>query len=181
MIDSVIDFAIRRRWVVVTLGVITAAFGAFALTRLPIDAVPDITNKQVQINSIAPALSPVEIEKQITFPIETALAGAPGLESTRSLSRNGFSQITAIFTERTDIYFARQQIGERLNDVRARLPHGIEPRIGPISTGLGKTSTWPVLSPDRPAERDGAPGLQRDGRFLTTEGQLLEGEIEKNA
>ena len=85
---------------------------------------PDITNKQVQINTIAPALSPVEIEKQVTFPIETALAGAPGLESTRSLSRNGFSQITAVFSERTDIYFARQQIGERLTEVRARLPRG---------------------------------------------------------
>jgi heavy metal efflux system protein len=181
MIEAIIDFAIRRRWVVVTLSLITAAIGAFALTRLPIDAVPDITNKQVQINTIAPALSPVEIEKQITFPIETALAGAPGLESTRSLSRNGFSQITAVFTERTDIYFARQQIGERLNDVRARLPHGIEPRIGPISTGLGEIYTWTVHFADRPAERDGAPGLQRDGRFLTTEGQLLEGEIGKNA
>jgi cobalt-zinc-cadmium resistance protein CzcA len=181
MIESVIDFAIRRRWVVVTLGVIAAAIGAFALTRLPIDAVPDITNKQVQINTIAPALSPVEIEKQITFPIETALAGAPGLESTRSLSRNGFSQITAVFTERTDIYFARQQIGERLNDVRARLPQGIEPRIGPISTGLGEIYTWTVHFAERPAERDGMPGVQRDGRFLTTEGQLLEGEIEKNA
>jgi cobalt-zinc-cadmium resistance protein CzcA len=181
MIESVIDFAIRRRWVVVTLGVIAAAIGAFALTRLPIDAVPDITNKQVQINTIAPALSPVEIEKQITFPIETALAGAPGLESTRSLSRNGFSQITAVFTERTDIYFARQQIGERLNDVRARLPQGIEPRIGPISTGLGEIYTWTIQFAERPAERDGMPGVQRDGRFLTTDGQLLEGEIEKNA
>src|SRR5262245_39771842 len=181
MIEGIIDFAIRRRWVVVVIGIIVAGLGAFALTRLPIDAVPDITNKQVQINTIAPALSPVEIEKQITFPIETALAGSPGLESTRSLSRNGFSQITAIFTERTDIYFARQQISERLNDVRARLPHGIEPRIGPISTGLGEIYTWTVHFADRPAERDGAPGLQRDGRFLTTEGPLLEGEIEKNA
>src|SRR5262245_55751526 len=138
MVEGIIDFAIRRRWVVVTLGAIAAALGAYALTKLPIDAVPDITNKQVQINTIAPALSPAEIEKQITFPIETALAGAPGLESTRSLSRNGFSQITAIFTERTDIYFARQQISERLNDVRARLPNGIETRIGPISTGSGE-------------------------------------------
>ncbi len=110
---------------------------------------PDITNKQVQINTIAPALSPVEIEKQVTFPIETALAGAPGLESTRSLSRNGFSQVTAIFTERTDIYFARQQIGERLTEIRSRLPHGIEPRIGPISTGLGEIYTWTVHFADQ--------------------------------
>ena len=181
MIEGIIDFAIRRRWVVVTLGAIAAAIGAYALTKLPIDAVPDITNKQVQINTIAPALSPAEIEKQITFPIETALAGAPGLESTRSLSRNGFSQVTAIFTERTDIYFARQQIGERLTEVRARLPQGIEPRIGPISTGLGEIYMWTVHFSDEPAERDGMPGVQRDGRFLTPEGQMLESEVEKNA
>src|SRR5262249_30550388 len=181
MIEWVINFAIRRRWVVVTLGVIAAALGAYALTKLPIDAVPDITNKQVQINTLAPALSPAEIEKQITFPIETALAGAPGLESTRSLSRNGFSQITAVFTERTDIYFARQQVGERLTEIRARLPQGIEPRIGPISTGLGEIYMWTVHFSDKPAERDGIPGLQGDGRFVTPEGQILESEIEKSA
>jgi cobalt-zinc-cadmium resistance protein CzcA len=180
MVEAIIDFAIRRRWVVVTLGAISAAIGVYALTKLPIDAVPDITNKQVQINTIAPALSPTEIEKQITFPIETTLAGAPGLESTRSLSRNGFSQVTAVFTERTDIYFARQQIGERLTEIRARLPHGIEPRIGPISTGLGEIYMWTVHFSTKPAERDG-PGLQRDGRFLTPEGQMLESEVEKNA
>src|SRR6476661_5878175 len=122
MIERIIDLAIQRRWVVVTLAAIAMFLGGLALTRLPIDAVPDITNKQVQINTVAPALSPAEIEKQITFPIETALAGAPGLESTRSLSRNGFSQVTAVFTERTDIYFARQQIGERLTEIRTRLP-----------------------------------------------------------
>ncbi|MCP4618070.1 MAG: CusA/CzcA family heavy metal efflux RND transporter [Bradyrhizobium sp.] len=181
MIEAIIDFSIRRRWVVVTLGVIAAAIGAFALTKLPVDAVPDITNKQVQINTIAPALSPAEIEKQITFPIETALAGSPGLESTRSLSRNGFSQVTAVFTERTDIYFARQQIGERLTEIRARLPQGIEPRIGPISTGLGEITMWTVHFAGKPVERDGMPGPQRDGRFLTPEGAMLETDVEKNA
>src|ERR1700754_3025881 len=181
MIEGIIDFAIRRRWVVVVLAAIAAAFGAYALTRLPIDAVPDITNKQVQINTIAPALSPAEIEKQIAFPIETALAGAPGLESTRSLSRNGFSQVTAVFTERTDIYFARQQIGERLTEIRARLPQGIEPRIGPISTGLGEIYMWTVQFSGKPAERDGMPGLQRDSHFLTPDGQMLESDVEKNA
>src|SRR5215471_1250640 len=158
MIEWIIDLAIRRRWIVVTAGALAAFLGAYALTHVPIDAVPDITNKQVQINTIAPALSPVEIEKQITFPIETALSGAPGLESTRSLSRNGFSQVTAVFTERTDIYFARQQIGERLNDIRARLPQGIEPRIGPISTGLGEIYMWTVHFANGSAERDGMPG-----------------------
>src|SRR5215471_13231332 len=181
MIEWIIDLAIRRRWVVVAAGTLVALLGAYALTHVPIDAVPDITNKQVQINTIAPALSPVEIEKQVTFPIEAALAGTPGLESTRSLSRNGFSQITAIFSEHTDIYFARQQIGERLNEIRARLPQGIEPRIGPISTGLGEIYMWTVHFSGTPVERDGMPGLQHDGRFLTPDGQMLEGDIEKNA
>lgn len=181
MIEAIIDFAIRRRWVVVILGAIAAGIGVYALTKLPIDAVPDITNKQVQINTIAPALSPTEIEKQVTFPIETALAGAPGLESTRSLSRNGFSQVTAVFTERTDIYFARQQVGERLTEIRDSLPQGIEPRIGPISTGLGEIYMWTVHFSDKLAQRDGEPGLQRDGRFLTPEGQMLESGVEKNA
>src|SRR3954467_13600954 len=114
MLERVLEFSIRNRWLVVlfTLGV--AAVGVYSLQRLPIDAVPDITNNQVQINTVAPALSPLEIEKQVTFRIETALAGTPGLEYTRSLSRNGFSQVTAVFSDRTNIYFARQQINERL-------------------------------------------------------------------
>ena len=112
------------------------------LDRLPIDAVPDITNKQVQVNTTAPALSPAEIEKQVTLRIETALAGIPGLDSTRSISRNGFSQVTAIFTEKTDIYFARQQVGERLIELRPILPPGVEPKMGPISTGLGEIYMW---------------------------------------
>src|SRR3954470_13054401 len=136
MIEWIIDFAIRRRWVVVASGAFVVLLGAYALTHVPIDAVPDITNKQVQVNTIAPALSPGEIEKQVTFPIETALAGIAGLESTRSLSRNGFSQVTAIFSEATDIYFARQQVNERLIELRASLPPGADPKMGAISTGL---------------------------------------------
>src|SRR6185437_4029807 len=124
--------------------------------------------------------SPIEIEKQVTFPVEAALAGAPGLESTRSLSRNGFSQITAVFGESTDIFLARQQISERLTEVRARLPQGIEPRLGPISTGLGEVYMWTVHLSDRSVERDGRPGLQSDGRFLTSDGQLLASDVEKN-
>jgi heavy metal efflux system protein len=181
MIEMIIDFAIRRRWVVVVICAIVTCLGAYTMTKLPIDAVPDITNKQVQVNTFAPALSPVEIEKQITFPIETALSGAPSLESTRSLSRNGFSQVTAVFNERTDIYFARQQIGERLTEMRAHLPQGIEPRMGPISTGLGEIYMWTVQFSEKPAVNEGMPGLQRDGRFLTPEGQMLESEIERNA
>ncbi|WP_076858156.1 efflux RND transporter permease subunit [Bradyrhizobium mercantei] len=181
MIERIIGLAIQRRWVVVTLAAILMFLGGLALTKLPIDAVPDITNKQVQINTVAPALSPAEIEKQITFPIETALAGAPGLESTRSLSRNGFSQITAVFSEATDIYFARQQVGERLTEVRARLPQGIEPRIGPTSTGLGEIYMWTVHYSGQKVQSDGAPGLQSDGRFLTADGQVLQSEVEKDA
>ncbi|ODM76778.1 efflux RND transporter permease subunit [Bradyrhizobium elkanii] len=181
MIERIIGLAIQRRWMVVTLAAILMFLGGLALTRLPIDAVPDITNKQVQINTVAPALSPAEIEKQITFPIETALAGAPGLESTRSLSRNGFSQITAVFSETTDIYFARQQVGERLTEVRARLPQGIEPRIGPTSTGLGEIYMWTVHYSGQKVQADGAPGLQSDGRFLTADGQMLQSEVEKDA
>src|SRR5204863_9914349 len=116
----------------------------WSLTKLPIDAVPDITNNQVQINMIAPALSPVEVEKQVTFPIETALAGIPGLEATRSFSRNGFAQITAVFTDRTDIYFARQQVNERLTEAKAGLPPGVDIKMGPISTGLGEVYWWAV-------------------------------------
>jgi cobalt-zinc-cadmium resistance protein CzcA len=155
--------------------------GAWSLTRLPIDAVPDITNKQVQVNTTASALSPAEIEKQVTFRIETALAGIPGLESTRSLSRNGFSQVTAVFSEKTDIYFARQQVSERLIELRAGLPPGVEPRLGPISTGLGEIYMWSVDYAPGAASARGQPGNQADGSYLTSDGQLLVSEIERAA
>src|SRR5262245_48012351 len=144
MIERVLAFSVRRRWLVLLATLIAAAAGVWSLMRLPIDAVPDITNNQVQINVLAPALSPVDVEKQVTFPVETALAGIPGLEYTRSISRNGFSQVTAVFTDRTDIYFARQQVGERLVEARRWLPPGVDPRMGPISTGLGEIYMWTV-------------------------------------
>ncbi|MDZ4103260.1 MAG: efflux RND transporter permease subunit, partial [Hydrogenophaga sp.] len=137
MIARIVTWAVEKRWLVLLLTVIVAAIGAFSLYRLPIDAVPDITNNQVQINVRAPALSPELVEKQVSFPIETALAGTPGLEYTRSLSRNGFAQITAVFSDATDIYFARQQVGERLRGVQENLPDGVNPEMGPIATGLG--------------------------------------------
>ena len=175
MISRIIDFSIRRRWFVVLAALAFCALGTWALARIPIDAVPDITNNQVQINTVAPALSPVEIEKQVTFRIETALAGTPGLEYTRSLSRNGFSQVTAVFSEKTNIYFARQQINERLLEIRSSLPPGAEPRIGPVSTGLGEIYMWTVEYAPRPASKtqDGQPGWQSDGAYLTPEGQRL--------
>ena len=144
MIARVLSFSVHQRWLVVLLTLAAAAFGGWSLTKLPIDAVPDITNNQVQINTVAPALSPVEIEKQVTFPVETALAGIPGLEYTRSLSRNGFSQVTAVFSDKVDIYFARQQVDERLTEAKESLPPGAEPRMGPISTGLGEIYMWTV-------------------------------------
>src|SRR5438034_10229430 len=121
MIQRIIDFSVRRRWLILLVTLAAAASGFWSLTKLPIDAVPDVTNVQVQINAVAPALTPVEIEKQVTVALETALAGTPGLESTRSFSRNGFAQITAVFTDRTDIYFARQQVAERLNKAKTAL------------------------------------------------------------
>jgi cobalt-zinc-cadmium resistance protein CzcA len=183
VISRVIGFSVRRRWFVLLAALAASGLGVWSLAHVPIDAVPDITNNQVQINTVAPALSPVEIEKQVTFPIETALAGTPGLEYTRSLSRNGFSQVTAVFSENTNIYFARQQINERLLEVRGSLPLGAEPRIGPISTGLGEIYMWTVGYQPRPADgtRDGSPGWQSDGTYLTPEGQRLTSELERAA
>jgi heavy metal efflux system protein len=174
--ERILAFSVRRRWLVLLLTIAAAISGAWSLTKLPIDAVPDVTNVQVQINAMAPALSPIEIEKQVTFPIETALAGTPGLESTRSSSRNGFAQVTAIFTDKTDIYFARQQVAERLTEAKSNLPPGVEVKMGPISTGLGEIYWWSVeYAP--PGEgvpvRDGKPGWQSDGSYLTPDGERL--------
>jgi heavy metal efflux system protein len=135
LIGMILDVAVRFRWAMVVLTLGVAIFGVVNLLRLPIDAVPDITNVQVQINTEAPALSPSQVETQVTYPVETGLAGIEGLEMTRSISRNGFSQVTAIFEEGTDIYFARQQVNERLTPISASLPEGAEPVMGPISTG----------------------------------------------
>mgnify|MGYP002652754737 CR=1 FL=1 len=121
MIGRILDFSVRRRWLVLLLTLLAAGFGGYAAMKLPIDAVPDITNNQVQINTTAPSLSPVDVEKQVTYPVETALAGIKGLEYTRSLSRNGFSQVTAVFEDRLDVYFARQQVNERIEAVRDSL------------------------------------------------------------
>ena len=184
MIARILDFSVAQRWLVVLLVAAAAGFGLRSLQSLPIDAVPDITNNQVQINTVAPALSPLEVEKQVTFPVETALAGIKGLRSTRSLSRNGFSQVVAIFRDDVDIYYARQQVLERLSDAREALPEGAEPRMGPISTGLGEISMWTVdWAPRREEDtvRDGRPGWQADGSYVTPEGQRLATELERTA
>ena len=185
MIEKALRFSIQNRFLVLlfTLGV--ATIGIFSLLKLPIDAVPDITNNQVQINTLYAALSPLEVEKQITFPVETALAGIAGLEYTRSLSRNGFSQVTAVFADSVDIYFARQQVGERLLEARESLPPDAEPRMGPISTGLGEIYMWTVEykhPQGKDAEvRDGQPGWQSNGTYLTPEGISLSNDLEKAA
>lgn len=183
MIARLLSFSVHQRWLVVLLTMAAAGYGIYSLQRLPIDAVPDITNNQVQINTTALSLSPIDIEKQVTFPIETALAGIAGLDYTRSISRNGFSQVTAVFSEDTDIYFARQQVGERLRDADQYLPEGVKPSLGPISTGLGEIYMWTVhYTTDKSAPVvDGKPGPQSDGSYLNPEGQRLTSDIEREA
>jgi cobalt-zinc-cadmium resistance protein CzcA len=144
MIDGVLWFAIRYRWLVMAAVLATAVLGLWNFARLPIDAVPDITNVQVQINSRAPGYSPLEVEQRVTFPIETAMAGLPQLENTRSLSRYGIGQVTVIFRDGTDIYFARQLVNERIQQVKDQLPAGIETAMGPVSTGLGEIYMYTV-------------------------------------
>ena len=184
MLERVLQFAIERRFLVVLLIGALAGLGVYSLKRLPIDAVPDITNKQVQINTEFAGFSPPEVEQQITFPIETALAGIPGLLSTRSISRNGFSQVTAIFRDDVDIYFARQQVNERLSEAREGLPPGAEPAMGAISTGLGEVYMWTVEYAPPPKDTPGAPGApgwQQDGTYLTPEGARLKTPLERAA
>src|SRR5215475_15909721 len=156
MIDALLAFAIRQRWLIMLFALGVAALGAWNFTRLPIDAVPDITNVQVQINSRAPGYSPLETEQRITFPVETAMGGLPKLDYTRSLSRYGLSQVTVIFKDGTDIYFARQLVGERIQQVRDQLPAGIESAIGPISTGLGEIFMYTIEARPGATKADGS-------------------------
>jgi cobalt-zinc-cadmium resistance protein CzcA len=182
MIRPILAFSVANRYAVILVTLIATAFGAWSLARLPIDAVPDVTNNQVQVNAVAPALTPVEIEKQVTVLLERALAGTPGLESLRSFSRNGFSQLTAVFSDKVDVYFARAQVNERLVEVRGTLPFGVEVKLGPISTGLGEIYWWAVeyRPPGEGAPvRDGQAGWQSDGSYLTPEGERLKNDFER--
>ena len=181
MIGRIVTLSVEKRWLVLLLTIAAALLGIGALRQLPIDAVPDITNNQVQINVVAPALSPDQIEKQVAFTVETALAGIPGLEYTRSLSRNGFAQITAVFGEKTDIYFARAQVAERLRTAEEDLPEGVNPEMGPIATGLGDIFMWTVeyRELDQVHHRNGEPGLQRDASYITPEGDHLVSDADK--
>jgi heavy metal efflux system protein len=166
MIDGILSFAIRQRWLVMIGVVAMAAFGAWNFTRLPIDAVPDITNVQVQINSRAPGYSPLEVEQRITFPIETAMGGLPHLENTRSQSRYGLSQVTVIFKDGTDIYFARQLVNERIQQAKGQLPVGIETAMGPVSTGLGEIYMFTVEAKPEAHKTSGEPYTATDLRTI---------------
>jgi len=185
MIANLMALSVRARWMIIALVLVVSTYGAWQLTQLPIDAVPDITNNQVQINTSDASLSPVEIEKRVTFPVETAMAGIPGLQSTRSLSRNGFSQVTVIFEENVDLYFARQQVSERLVQAQESLPEGVQPQIGPVTTGLGEVFMY-AIDYTHPGGRgatvrNGQPGWQSDGSFLTPEGDRLTDDISRAA
>ncbi|MBA1302254.1 CusA/CzcA family heavy metal efflux RND transporter [Pseudomonas carnis] len=166
MFERLIQFAIEQRIIVLLAVLLMAGVGIASYQKLPIDAVPDITNVQVQINSAAAGFSPLETEQRVTFPIETAMAGLPGLQQTRSLSRSGLSQVTVIFKDGTDLFFARQLVNERLQVAREQLPDGIETAMGPISTGLGEIFLWTVEAEDGVRKEDGTPYTPTDLRVI---------------
>ncbi len=165
-LESVIHFSIRHRWLVIILVIGLMVLGIYNFSRLSIDAVPDITNVQVQINTEAAGYTPLEIEQRITFPVETAMAGLPKLDYTRSLSRYGLSQVTVVFEEGTDIYFARQLIGERLQNIKSGLPQGVEPEMGPIATGLGEVFMYLVEADPNAKKEDGTSYTPMDLQTL---------------
>ncbi len=166
MFDSIIQFSIKQRWVILLLVLGTAILGVYNYQRLPIDAVPDITNVQVQINTEASGYSPLEVEQRITFAVENAMGGLPHLNYTRSVSRYGLSQVTVIFKDGTDIYFGRQLIAERLQEVKSKLPPGMEPRMGPIATGLGEIFMFTVTADPAARNEEGAAYSPTDLRTI---------------
>jgi cobalt-zinc-cadmium resistance protein CzcA len=166
MLERIIHLSIRHRWIVLAVVLILSGIGVWSFQRLAIDATPDITNVQVQINAEAQGYSPLEAEQRLTFPIETAIAGLPGLEYTRSISRYGLSQVTAVFGDGTDIYFARQLVNERLQSVLDQLPEGVTTELGPIATGLGEIFMYTVEAEDGARKPDGTEYTPEDLRTL---------------
>jgi cobalt-zinc-cadmium resistance protein CzcA len=164
MIASLVRTALQQRLVVVVVAVILLAFGLNAARKLSVDAFPDVTNVQVQIATEAPGRSPEEVERFVTVPLEISMTGLPGLEEMRSLNKPGLSLITLVFTDATDVYFARQLVMERLLEVGARMPEGVVPVLGPVSTGLGEVYQYTLDHPD-------------DGDRQLTEKELTERRI----
>ncbi|WP_298184302.1 CusA/CzcA family heavy metal efflux RND transporter [uncultured Pseudomonas sp.] len=166
MYERLIRFAIDQRWLVLLAVLGMAALGVYSYQKLPIDAVPDITNVQVQINTEAKGYSPLETEQRVTFPIETVMAGLPNLQETRSISRYGLSQVTVIFEDGTDIYFARQLVNERIQEARGNLPSELSPSMGPIASGLGEIYMWTVEAEDGAKKPDGSAYTPMDLREI---------------
>jgi heavy metal efflux system protein len=166
MLERIIALSIRFRWVVMALVLVAAAVGVWSFQKLPIDATPDITNVQIQINTEAPGYSPLEAEQRITFPVETAIAGVPGLSYTRSVSRYGLSQVTVVFEDGTDIYRARQLVNERLQSALGQLPPGLSPELGPIATGLGEIFMYTIEAEPNARKPDGTAYTPEDLRTL---------------
>ncbi|MFC3694317.1 efflux RND transporter permease subunit [Chenggangzhangella methanolivorans] len=185
MIERILAFSIAQRWLVVFACLAVAGVGAWNFLRLPIDAVPDITNVQVQVNSTAPGFSPLEVEQRITFPLETSMGGLPDLDYTRSLSRYGLSQVTVVFKDGTDIYFARQLVNERLQQAKDQLPPGTETAMGPISTGLGEIYNYVVDAKAGAKKPDGTDYSPTDLRtiqdwIITPQLRTVPGVVEVN-
>lgn len=166
MLYSIVTLAVARRWLVMGGALLLALLGFYHASQLPVDAVPDITNVQVQINSTASGYSPLEVEQRITYNVENAMAGLPKLDYTRSLSRYGLSQVTVVFEEGTDIYWARQQITERLRGIQSELPKEIEPSLGPVASGLGEIFTYLVRADEGARRSDGLPYTAEDLRTI---------------
>lgn len=166
MLERLIGLSIRHRWMTLLLTAALVALGVWSYGHLSIDATPDITNVQVQINTQAPGYSPLEAEQRVTFTIETAMAGLPKLDYSRSLSRYGLSQVTVVFKDGTDLYFARQQVAERLQQIASQLPEGLDPEMGPISTGLGEIFMYTVEAEPNARKPDGTPYTATDLRTL---------------
>lgn len=183
MFEKLIHAAINHRWFVMLATTLVVIAGVFTFQQLPIDAVPDITNVQVQVNTEAPGYTPLEVENRLTFPIETALSGLPSLDYTRSLSRYGLSQVTVVFKDGTDIYFARQLISERLQEVRDALPEGIAPKMGPIATGLGEIFMYTIENSEAEGDEMFSPTELRTAQDWIVKPQLrtVPGVVEVNS
>ena len=166
LLERIIGASIAHRWLMMTLTLALVAVGIWSFTKLPIDATPDITNVQVQINTAAPGYSPLEAEQRITYAVETVMAGLPRMAQVRSLSRYGLSQVTVVFEDGTDIYFARQQVAERLQQVKSQIPVGLDPQLGPIATGLGEIFMYTIDADPKARKPDGSPYTATDLRTL---------------